>query len=188
MNPYLLMIFSLVIIAPIINESFADDTIEIKLGQEAQVNDLNLHFHDIEDSRCPSDLTCVWEGKVTAMIAVKNQTHRISGAFTPGYTLSYITPYEITLINLQPHPISTEEPKYVATINISQSEKNVEANNKDFRDTSDEIICEGYTLGGGFLEYPECGLADQFVIHVLVVVLPIAGIIITAVVVWRKRR
>ena len=57
------------------------------------------------------------------MIAVKNQTHQISEAFMLGHTHSFITPYEITLVDLQPDPISTEEPKYVGTINISQSEK-----------------------------------------------------------------
>ena len=40
-----------------------------------------------------------------------------------GHTHSFITSYEITLVDLQPYPISTEEPKYVRTINISQSEK-----------------------------------------------------------------
>ena len=188
MKTRLLTIFFLVVIASIINESFADETIEIKLGQKVQIDDLKLDFYDIEDSRCPSDLTCVWEGRVTAMIAIKNQTHQISGAFMLGHIHSFITPYEITLVDLQPYPISTEEPKYVATINISQSEKKVEANYKDFRDASGRIICNGDKSSGGFLAYPECGPIDQFVIHVLVIVLPIAGIIIAVIVVWRKRR
>ena len=59
MKTRLLTIFFLVIIASIINESFADETIEIKLGQKVQVDDLKLDFYDIEDSRCPSDLTCI---------------------------------------------------------------------------------------------------------------------------------
>ena len=188
MNPCLLITFSLVIIAPIINESFADETIEIKLGHEVQVNDLKLNFGDVEDSRCPLDLTCIWEGNVTAMIAIQNQTHRISGAFVPGHTHSFITPYEITLVDLQPHPISTEEAKYVATINISQSEKKAEASYKDFRDTSGEVICKGYSSGGGFFEYPECGPIDQFVIHVLIFVLPIVGVIVCYVIFRRKRK
>ena len=188
MKSSFLMVLSLVIIASIISESFADEIIEIKLGQEIQVNDLNLDFYDVRDSRCPSDLTCIWEGNFTAMIAVKNQTHKVSGLFTPRYTLSYITPYEITLVDLQPHPISTEETKYIATINVSQPEKKMDADYKDFRDKSGELICKGYTSSGGFLEYPECGPVDQFVIHILVIMLPVAGIIITGIVVWRKRK
>ena len=57
----------------------------------------------------------------------------------------------------------------------------------DFRNTDGEIICKGYTSEGGFLEYPECGPIDQFVIHILILVLPVAGIVI-GFVVWRKRR
>ena len=58
----------------------------------------------------------------------------------------------------------------------------------DFRNVNGEIICKGYTSEGGFLEYPECGPIDQFVINVLVIVLPVVGIIIIAIVIWRKRR
>ena len=105
-----------------------------------------------------------------------------------GHTHSFITPYEITLVDLQPYPISTEEPKYVATINISQSEKKVEVNYKDFRNASGQIICNGDPSSEGFLAYPECGPIDQFVIHVLVIVLPIVGIVIAVIVVCGKRR
>ncbi len=94
------------------------------------------------------------------MITAKNQTHRVSGTLTPGDTLSHITPYEITLISVQPYPISTEEAKYVATINISGLEKTKTSYN-DFRDGSGEITCKGYTSSGGFLEYPKRGPIDQ---------------------------
>ncbi len=56
-----------------------------------------------------------------------------------------------------------------------------------FRDASGEIICKGYSSGGGFFEYPECGPIDQFVIHVLIIVLPVAGIVI-GFVIWRTRK
>ena len=57
----------------------------------------------------------------------------------------------------------------------------------DFRDASGEIICKGHTSSGGFFEYPECGPIDKFVIHVLIIVLPVAGIII-GFIIWRKRK
>lgn len=56
----------------------------------------------------------------------------------------------------------------------------------DFRNVDGEPVCKGYTSEGGFLEYPECGPIDQFVIHILILVLPVAGIV-TGFVVWRKR-
>ena len=96
-----------------------DEPFEIKMDQRIQFDDLELYFYDIEDSRCPLDVTCVWEGKVTVMINIKNQTHKVGGMFPPGYTISYFSPYEITLVDIQPHPISTEAAEYVATIKIS---------------------------------------------------------------------
>ncbi len=96
-----------------------DEPFEIKMNQKIQFRDLELHFYDIEDSRCPLDVTCVWEGKVTVMINIKNQTHKIGGMFPPGYTISYLSPYEITLVDIQPHPIRTEDAEFVATLEIS---------------------------------------------------------------------
>jgi hypothetical protein len=58
------------------------------------------------------------------MLNIKNQTHNIGGGIPPGYTISYLTPYEITLVDIQPHPISTEKAEYVATIKISNLDEN----------------------------------------------------------------
>ena len=172
-----------------LSENYQLDTpFEIKMNQPVQFEDLELIFGDVEDTRCPLDVTCPWEGDVTVRASIKNQTHRISADFTSDYTFSYIIPYEITLVDIQPHPISTEKADYVAIINISKIEKDGEVNYVDFRDASGEIICKGYSSGGGFLEYPECGPIDRFVIRVLMIVLPIAGTIIAAIVVWRKRK
>jgi len=100
-------------------------TVGIPFDQTFQYKDLELYFYDIEDSRCPLDVTCVWEGEVTVMIHVRNQTHKIAGYFTPGYTISYITPYNVTLVDIQPHPISTEKPDYIATLEITTLDDDV---------------------------------------------------------------
>ena len=92
--------------------------ISIELGQTIQLDELELHFYDIEDTRCPLDVVCIWEGNVTVMINIKNQTHNISGYFAPDHTVSYIEPYDVTLTDIQPHPISTEKAEYVATVSI----------------------------------------------------------------------
>lgn len=68
-----------------------------------------------------------------------------------------------------------------------QSEQDIEVNYVDFRDASGEIICKGYSSGGGFFEYAECGPNDQFVIHVLIIVLLVAGIVV-GFIIWRKRK
>jgi hypothetical protein len=78
-------------------------TVVIPFDQTFQYEDLELYFYDIEDSRCPLDVTCVWEGEVTAMIHVRNQTHKTAGFFTPNYTISYITPYNVIHYSIQCH-------------------------------------------------------------------------------------
>ena len=109
---------------------------EIKMNQVIWFEDLELHFRDIEDSRCPLDVTCVWEGKVTVMINIQNQTHKNAAYFTPGSTDTYHIPYEITLVDIQPHPISTHDStdEYVATLSISIDDR--------------ESLRKGETLGG----------------------------------------
>lgn len=118
MNRLLLVVFLLLII-PNMLESFADKQVEIKIDQPIHVDNIELNFHDVEDSRCPSDVTCVWEGQVTAMIRIQNQSHIITGSFTPGHSLTSIAPYKITLVDVHPHPISTEVSNYTATLILS---------------------------------------------------------------------
>jgi hypothetical protein len=120
MKTRLLIIIAFVMIIPI-TESFAEP-IEIKFGETVLYDNLNLNFYDIEDSRCPLDVTCVWEGKVSAKIHTSNETHKIGGIFEIDYPFRYMIPYTITLIDVKPHPISTEKPNYVAILDISKIE------------------------------------------------------------------
>jgi hypothetical protein len=95
------------------------DTIELKFNEKISIGDIELYFYDIEDSRCPLDVTCVWEGEVNVMIQVQNQTNKTSENFSPGFTLS-LTPYNITLVDVLPHPTSTEKPDYVVILEITK--------------------------------------------------------------------
>ena len=103
-----------------INEEFENSPIiKIGIGQKIQLDDLKLYFYDIEDSRCPLDVECIWEGEVTVMINLDNKTLDASTYFTPGRTVTF-PPYEITMTDIQPHPISTEKPDYVATLEATK--------------------------------------------------------------------
>ena len=94
--------------------------VELKMGEKIQHDLLDLLFYDVDDSRCPLDVTCIWEGKVTATILVQNQTHKISKNFDVGSSVYSISPYNVTLIDVIPHPISTEKPDYVAILDITK--------------------------------------------------------------------
>lgn len=192
MRTKVLTLIVFVMIIPI-TESFAEE-IEIKLGETVSYENLNLRFYDVEDSRCPLDVTCVWEGKVSAMIHTSNQTHKIGGGFEIDHPLTYMTPFTITLIDVKPHPISTEKPDYVAILDISKIDKNTDVDYVDFRDVSGEIIEVGCSVGlrafpdgsfgESFFEFIEC---TPFVSLVLMIALPVA-VIIPAFIIWRKRR
>ena len=46
-------------------------TVDLEFGETFQHEGLEIKFFEIEDSRCPLDVTCVWEGNVTAMFQSK---------------------------------------------------------------------------------------------------------------------
>lgn len=94
--------------------------VELQLGEKTNHDLLDLLFYDVDDSRCPLDVTCIWEGKVTVTILVQNQTHKVSKDFDVGTTLSAISPYNVTLIDVIPHPITTKIPDYVAILDITK--------------------------------------------------------------------
>jgi hypothetical protein len=114
----LLIILALAIIL-MMDVSFAEK-LEIEFGETVSYENLKLYFYDIEDSRCPSDITCIWEGKVSAMIHISNQTHKIGGPLEISYPVTYISPYTVTLVDVKPHPVSTEKPDYVVTLKITK--------------------------------------------------------------------
>lgn len=70
-------------------------------------NSLNFSLTEINDSRCPSDVECVWQGKADVKINVKSP---ISGSLilnTYDQTLDTIGIYSFELIEVSPYPVST---------------------------------------------------------------------------------
>jgi hypothetical protein len=131
MKTMLLILFALIMI-PIATESFAEE-LEIEFGETVSHENLKLYFYDIEDSRCPSDVKCIWEGKVAVMIHISNQTHKIGGSLEIGYPVTYISPYTVTLVDVKPYPVSTEKADYTATLDITKPEPRP----SDFRETNE---------------------------------------------------
>ena len=99
--------------------AFGLQTVDLGFDKTLQLDGLELYFYDIEDSRCPLDVTCFWEGQVTAMIQLSNQTHTVDVHFSPEHTVTFF-PYEITLDKVMPHPTTTEKPDYVATLEVTK--------------------------------------------------------------------
>ncbi len=97
--------------------------------------DLRLHFTDVtEDSRCPSDVVCIWAGQVSVLIEMRS----LEGAAKASFLLTSIggsggpdsikiesggKSYEVKLQAVQPYPVSTkpiELTDYVITLMVSE--------------------------------------------------------------------
>ena len=101
-----------------INDSFAEKKIKLRSGQTTSVENLKFTLDDVDDSRCPSDVTCVWGGQVTAKIRIENQTHSKMINFMPSDS-AFFSPYKIILLDVSPYPVSTQvSDEHIATLSM----------------------------------------------------------------------
>ena len=101
-----------------------DEPFLIKLHQTLSVDNHNVEFFGITDSRCPLDVTCIWEGRASVILRIFNQTQYQTITLTTGETTTWhLDSYEINLIDVSPYPVSTKDisEEYVATISISKN-------------------------------------------------------------------
>lgn len=119
-------------------EDIPQASFEIQITKEVFFESENIHVRllDIEDSRCPFDVQCVWEGQVTVDVKVSSGNR----AFEPqkdlgNYTISLNEPldgstiqldqYSLQLLKVKPHPTSTEPTPvwdYVAIMKFTVNE------------------------------------------------------------------
>ena len=100
----------------------------LSIGQKAAIRGENLQItflEVLEDSRCPKDVTCIWEGRATSVVSiVSNNTTEIELS-EPGLTVS---PYQYTFrdywitFHLLPYPevgkeISKEQYRLTMSVN-----------------------------------------------------------------------
>jgi hypothetical protein len=111
---------------PGLNEEFT-----LAPGQAVSVNGTNvrLTFEKVsEDSRCPTDVTCVWEGDAVVVLKVKVEADEVTREVHTqgGEPRSRRAPagdYVVTLVRLDPVPRSTatiEPSAYRATLTVSR--------------------------------------------------------------------
>ena len=108
--------------APALNEEFT-----LSPGETATVSGANVRvtFDQVsEDSRCPTDVNCIWEGDAVVVLKVKveaqeatREVHTQGGASRP--RTAPAGDYVVTLVRLDPVPRSTgaiEASAYRATL------------------------------------------------------------------------
>lgn len=111
-----------------------DKPFELKFSQEAIIDSENISIrfiNFIQDSRCPSDVVCIWEGQATIRVSVE-----VDGTDAGQYMLTIgadpspsaaFGQYSVTLLGLEPYPVSTVETDrsdYVATLVVSKAPAN----------------------------------------------------------------
>ncbi len=120
---------SLHLVAARIGAGVADTTFALRVGQEVRVDvqALRIAFLAVDnDSRCPSDVVCVWEGNAAVRIGVTSGTgptvlHVLNTTLDPR-AVSLGT-WLLTLVRLDPYPVSTSRipvAKYVATFRLQR--------------------------------------------------------------------
>ncbi len=109
-----------------------DVPFQLKINQVAFIKSENIKiiFMNVtEDSRCPSDVECIWEGQVTIVINIFKNNQFI-GEFNltsrTGFdelAIKEFDGYSINLIKVEPYPISTqiiELSDYIVIFNVSK--------------------------------------------------------------------
>jgi len=113
-----------------LNESFS-----LRINESAYIQSENLliNFTDVaQDSRCPSDVLCVWAGSVTIHLKVSKRsgdTGSMHGLVlstendTATFTDSFNNSYSIEMVDVAPYPVSTktiDPSEYSATLKVER--------------------------------------------------------------------
>jgi len=86
-------------------------------------NSLKFSIIEINDSRCPSDVVCVWQGMADVKVEIESPQKGTLSLNTYDNLIDTFGIYSFELIEVTPHPISTkniELKNYLVTLNIQQ--------------------------------------------------------------------
>jgi len=119
--------------APMSIDTNLDSEFVLQVNQSAEIKseDLKITFLNVtSDSRCPSDVTCIWQGQAGIELDVQKgeveSTVSLSIGGDSSPEESIFNSYLIQLVDLSPYPISTKniQPEdYTATIKITKYEE-----------------------------------------------------------------
>jgi hypothetical protein len=120
----------------------------VQMDQSILFDGYEIVFSEIlEDSRCPADALCVWEGRVSIGIDVKNKEGIQNIILTSAdKTTAYFDSYEINLVNVLPYPFSSKTitpEEYYVTVSISKVDEKIIPPLKQFKNNTPfhEIKC-----------------------------------------------
>jgi len=102
--------------------------VTLQLGAAETIGDLTLRWLDVNDSRCPQGVTCVWEGEVTITLEVAsggNGVETLDLKMRPGTetAASDAAAHRFRLLSVEPVPVHGEvraEEDLVAEIEVDR--------------------------------------------------------------------
>ena len=96
--------------APVALELDVEGTLSAGATAPVKGTELQVTFVGVsEDSRCPTDTTCVWAGEVNVKLALKLGTQApVENEILEGRA-TLIEPYRITVTRVLPEPVSTKK-------------------------------------------------------------------------------
>ena len=125
----MLFVIGVVIIAGCVsNAIYLNQPFDLRLGQTAVIENenINIRFMTVaEDSRCPSDVQCIQEGRAVVVVNIVKDGENLGD-----FTLASNEPpiifdlYSIELVDVKPYPISTQRldtSAYVITLVVSKN-------------------------------------------------------------------
>jgi hypothetical protein len=123
-------------ISPTTNDDSSLPTLDsqfyLKVGETTTIKSENIAVKFLEvtgDSRCPSDVVCVWAGQVSVMVNVAKNGENLGditltlGVSNPELAIKNVGGYYIKVTAVNPYPISThkiEQSEYIATLVVSK--------------------------------------------------------------------
>jgi hypothetical protein len=85
-----------------------EDKFEINQVFQSEINDLKFSITEINDSRCPSNANCNWQGAAEVKIQVTSPFKGTVTLNTFNNRTDTLNSYSFELIEVTPYPISTE--------------------------------------------------------------------------------
>jgi hypothetical protein len=101
---------------------------EVQLAPQEQVayeqQGLTVEFvRIVEDSRCPSDTTCVWAGEVKVQVATRLATAQTVQHEIKAGEYATVGAFRVVVVNVEPIPVSTRQipqEEYRVTLKVEQ--------------------------------------------------------------------
>lgn len=98
-----------------------EEDFQINIEYQSANNSIKFTITEINDSRCPGDVVCVWEGKADVKIEVESPQAGSIVLSTYDNLIDTVGNFSFELIDVSPYPISTENIKvedYDVTLKI----------------------------------------------------------------------